>query len=347
VIATAPGRGMGMLPALKRSTRSTEGTGTVDRRNGSFDDEEDDAALVADGAALRPFAPFRPASAAVSVEFGSHSHPGRRRTSNDDHFLIVRFGRSHDVLATSLPDDALPREFAESAFGAIVADGIGPNAPDVASRLAVSALSQMVMRFGRWNVRVNDRTAWEIVERAERFYRRVSELVTQASMGHPSLAGMGTTLTAVYSGGDELFVVHVGHSRAYMLRAGVLSRLTRDQTVAQRMRETGRAVPTELAGHDLRHVLTDAIGGHAGEPRIDIENYPLLDGDLLLLCTNGLTDVVDDDAIADLLRRPAPAQDQCRALVNLALERGGPDNVTVVIAKYSIPPPQPDAAAGG
>ena len=114
----------------------------MDRRNGSFDDEEDDAELVADGAALRPFSPFRPASAAVAVEFGSHSHPGRRRISNDDHFLIVRFGRTHDIVATSLPEDALPREFAESAFGAIVADGIGPNGPDVASRLAVSALSR-------------------------------------------------------------------------------------------------------------------------------------------------------------------------------------------------------------
>ena len=137
-----------------------------------------------------------------------------------------------------------------------------------------------MLHYGRWNVRVNERTAWEIVQRAERFYRRVGEEVTEASHQHPALAGMGTTLTAAYSAGDELFVVHVGHSRAYLYRGGLLTRLTRDQTLAQRLAETGRTTPTELAAHDLRHVLTDAIGGHAGEPDIEIQNYLLLDGDV-------------------------------------------------------------------
>ncbi len=318
----------------------------MERKSPNFDDEDDDAALFADGTALRPYPTFSPRSSVVSVEFGSHSHPGRRRTTNDDQFMIVRLGRTHEMLASSLPDDELQREFTESAFGAVVADGLGTSGSGVASKLAISSLMQMVMRFGRWNLRVNDRTAWEIVERAERFYRRVAQLVTEASMGHPALAGMGSTLTATYSAGDELFVIHVGHSRAYLLRRGLLSRLTRDQTVAQRSRETGRAVPTELAGHDLRHVLTDAIGGHAGEPHVEIENYPLMDGDVLLLCTNGLTDVVDDDAIAAVLQRPAPMQDQCGALVALALERGGPDNITVVMARYTIPQPGANAPAG-
>jgi len=115
--------------------------------------------------------------------------------------------------------------------------------------------------------------------------------------------------------------------------------LTRDQTLAQRLADTGRTVPTELAAHDLRHVLTDAMGGWAGEPDIEIQNYLLMDGDVVLLCTNGLTDLVEDDRIAAVLRERQSQQldAQCQTLVDLALERGGPDNITTVLARYRIP----------
>ena len=110
--------------------------------------------------------------------------------------------------------------------------------------------------------------------------------------------------------------MHVGHSRAYLYRGGLLTRLTRDQTLAQRLAETGRTAPTELAAHDLRHVLTDALGGHAGAPDIDIQNYLLMDGDVVMLCTNGLTDLVEDDKIASVLRAGAgqPLTPQCQTL---------------------------------
>jgi protein phosphatase len=149
---------------------------------------------------------------------------------------------------------------------------------------------------------------------------------------------MSTTLTAVYTAGDEMFVAHVGHSRAYLYRNGLLTRLTRDQTMAQRLAETGRMSPTELAATDLRHVLTDALGGHAGEPDIEIQNYLLMNDDIVLLCTNGLTDVVDDDRIADVLRAGTgqPLDSMCRKLVSVALERGGVDNITTVLAKFQI-----------
>ena len=86
-------------------------------------------------------------------------------------------------------------------------------------------------------------------------------------------------------------------------------------------------------------MLTDAIGGHAGEPDIEIQNYLLMDGDVVLLCTNGLTDLVEDDRIAAVLRAGPiePLNEQCQTLVDLALERGGPDNITAVLARYRIP----------
>jgi len=302
-------------------------------------DDDDNLDLSSSKSTLGSFLPYRPRSATVTVEFGAVTHPGLRRTTSDDHFLIVELGRNQRTIASSLPPESVPGQFDERAFGMVVADGMGPDGPEMASRLALATLAQLVLQYGRWNVRVNERTAWEIVQRAERFYRRVGETITNASHQHPSLAGMSTTLTAAYSAGDELFVVHVGHSRAYLYRGGLLTRLTRDQTIAQRLAETGRTLPTELAAHDLRHVLTDALGGHAGEPDIEIQNYLLMDGDVVLLCTNGLTDLVDDDKIASVLGAGTgqPLAPQCQTLLDLALERGGVDNITAVLARYRIP----------
>jgi len=317
----------------------------MDRPRPMDRDGDDSLDLSSAKAGLGTYKAFRPMSSTVEVEFGAVTDPGRRRTTSDDHYLILRLGRDQETIASSLPEGAVPDRFDEQAYGMVVADGMGPDGPEIASRHAIATLVQLVLHFGKWNLRVNERTAWEIVQRAERFYRRVGEEMSEASQQHPALAGMSTTLTAAFSAGDELFVVHVGHSRAYLYRGGLLTRLTRDQTLAQRLAETGRTAPTELAAHDLRHVLTDAIGGHAGPPDIEIQNYLLLDGDVVLLCTNGLTDLVEDDQIAAVLRdgqaeRSGNAKqldEQCRALVDLALERGGPDNITAVLARYRIP----------
>jgi serine/threonine protein phosphatase PrpC len=301
-------------------------------------DDEDEMDLSGAEAALGSYKLFTPPSTRAEVEFGSCTDPGLRRATTDDHFLIVRLGRSHETIASSLPSGAVPNRWDEHGYGMVVADGMGPDGPEIASRLAITTLAQLILRFGKWSLRINERTAWDIVQRAERFYQRVDEVVTNASLQHPELTNMSTTLTAAYSAGDELFVAHVGHSRAYLYRNGLLTRLTRDQTLAQRLAETGRASPIELAAADLRHVLTDALGGRAGEPDVEIQNYQLMNGDVVLLCTNGLTDVVEDDKIAGLLRaRLGQSLDaQCRGLVDLALERGGPDNITAVLARYDI-----------
>jgi PPM family protein phosphatase len=311
----------------------------MDRQRPIGRDDDDQLDLSSARSTLGSYKPFRPPTTLVAVEFGALSHPGLRRKTSDDHFLIVELGRDQRTIASSLPPGAVPDEFVEHGYGMVVADGMGPDGPEMASRLAIGTLVQLVLHYGKWNLRVNERTAWEIVQRAERFFRRVGETVTEASQEHPSLAGMSTTLTAAYSAGDELFVMHVGHSRAYLYRGGLLTRLTRDQTLAQRLSETGRTIPTELAAHDLRHVLTDAIGGYAGEPDIEIQNYLLMNDDVVLLCTNGLTDLVEDDKIAGVLLAGAgqPLGEQCRTLIDLALERGGPDNITAVLARYRIP----------
>lgn len=281
---------------------------------------------------------FPPLSSLVDVQFGSCSHPGVRRATNDDHYLIVRTGRYMETVATSIPECAAPERFDEFGYGMVVADGLGGAGSERASHIAITTLAHLAVQWGRWNVRVdNEQTAWEIMQQAERFYRQVDETVSAAARSHPTLADMATTMTAAYSGGDELFIVHVGHSRAYVYRGGLLTRLTRDQTLAQRLLETGRPAPTELAARDLRHILTDAIGGLAGEADIQIESLRLFDDDIVMLCTNGLTDLVNDDQIAAVLASDRRPDALCQALVDLALQQGGTDNVTVLLGRYRIP----------
>ena len=193
-----------------------------------------------------------------------------------------------------------------------------------------------MLHFGRWNLRIDPRTADEVIQRGLRFYRSVDELVTDAAQEN-RLSGMGTTLTVAYIADDMLFLAHVGHSRAYLLRKTSFTQLTRDQTIAQRLDAGGPPAPMPLAAHDLGHLLTDAIGGRAGSPSIQIGRIRLQPDDCLLVCTNGLTDVVDDESVRAILLQPGDLEERCQALIDLALSRGATDNVTAVIAKYSVP----------
>jgi protein phosphatase len=280
---------------------------------------------------------FRPLSASVEVELAARSDPGVRPV-NEDHYLVLRVGRDQQTLATSLPAGEVPARFEEAGYVMVVADGMGATgAGETASRLAVVTLAHLLLHFGRWNVRVDPLTAEDIMKRAERFYRRVDEAVTEVGCERLGMGGMGTTLTGAASAGDDLFIAHVGHSRAYLFREGRLTQLTKDQTLAQRLTETGRPAPLELAAHDLRHILTDAMGGLAGYARIQIDHFRLKHGDRVLLCTNGLTDVVNDQKITTAVQASSSVDEQCQSLVDLAVASGGTDNITVVMAKYTVP----------
>ena len=148
---------------------------------------------------------------------------------------------------------------------------------------------------------------------------------------------MTTALTIAYSAGDDLFVAHVGHSRAYLFREGELTRLTRDHTIAQHLADTNRPAAVERRAQDLRHILTDAVGAAGAHPLVEIERFRLKNGDCVLLCTNGLTDMVNENRIADVLAHRREPRAQCAMLIDLANSAGGGDNITVVLAEYQIP----------
>jgi PPM family protein phosphatase len=285
---------------------------------------------------------LRPPSATVQVEFAARSHAGRSQTHNEDHYLIQALGRTQRTLSTSLPAADLPGPFEEYAYVMLVADGVGGKGPGaLASRVALSTLAHLALHFGQWNVRVDEQTAADIVERAEWFYQQTHDVLREKGLNRAETAGMATSLTAAYSAGDELFVAHVGHTRAYMFRTGELVQLTHDQTVASRFAEAVRPTPVAVESDDLRHILTDTIGGSNANPEVEISRHRLVHGDCVLLCTDGLSDLVSDDGIAEVLTLRRSLDEQCTRLIDLALDRGGTDNVTVVLAQYNIPP-EPD-----
>ena len=148
---------------------------------------------------------------------------------------------------------------------------------------------------------------------------------------------MGSTLTAARSFGDDLLIVHVGDSRAYLCRAGRLHRLTKDHTYAQLLIDTGQLTAGEAAGSRMRHVLTNVLGGSDDEVQVDVDLLRLEDGDRLLICSDGLTDLVADDTIATTLTGLERSSEACSRLVQLALDGGGRDNITVIVAAYTLP----------
>ena len=292
--------------------------------------------------ALSPFLPAdesRPLSARMRVEFGTATHSGHVRKHNEDHFLILRLTRAQDVVATSLASADLPEPFEEHGYAMLIADGLGKDGTgSMASRVALSTIAHLALHHGKWNVRVDRQIAQELYERAEWFYNRADEAVAATRRSNSAIEDIATALTVAYSAGADLTVAHVGHSRAYLHRRGGLLRLTEDHTIDRHHARISRPVSVERRGKDLQHILTDAVGARGDRPMVEVEQFSLEDGDTVLLCTNGLTDMVPETQIADVLSARRRSQEQCDMLIGLALDAGGDDNVTVVVAQYRLPP---------
>jgi protein phosphatase len=277
---------------------------------------------------------MRPAPA--HVDFGALTHIGKVRPNNEDHYLIARLCKSVQVLHSSLADEADPDLADLVAYLMVVADGLGGHAAgERASAMVIREARKYILLAAKWFFTLDDRNE-EVRQRllAEGLKRLNQEIVSQAQ-ADAALAGMASTLTAALSIGAELFLVQVGDSRAYLFHGGQLTQLTHDQTLAQKLVDAGLLRPEAVRTARVRHVLTSALGGSSG---VEAETYKLYlaDGDRLLLCTDGLTELVGDEQIADLLRcHPRPG-DACQALVNAALDLGGTDNITVVLAAYAI-----------
>jgi protein phosphatase len=279
--------------------------------------------------------PGQPSASAIRVDSFGLSDRGKVRPDNQDHFYLAKLGRFSQTLATSLAAGELPDRLEQAGYVAVVADGMGGHAAgEIASRTAIVVFFHLLFDTPDWVLKVDDQSAKKVLDRVATRYRSLDSLLAERARIDPSLSGMGTTMTLAYSLGLDLFLAHAGDSRAYLCREGSLRQLTRDHTQVQMLVDTGVLTREEAATHRLRNVLTNVLGGGTPLNDVDVDRVKLAAGDAVLLCTDGLNEVVKDDEIAKVVSAPGTAEADCKALVNLALSRGAPDNVTVVVTRY-------------
>jgi protein phosphatase len=217
-------------------------------------------------------------------------------------------------------------DFARKGRLAIVADGMGGyEGGQEASRIAVETVRLIYDRD------FNGRPQ-EVLIAA---FRAAHDTIQRYAFEHPEFHGMGTTCTALAIVDQQLFFAHVGDSRLYLIRGGHISRLTRDHSYVGRLVESGIVRSEDAESHPQRHILTAALGSGAEViPHVPETPTPLENGDLLLLCTDGLWGLISDADLAHVAQSSPPAQ-ACQELVKMALARGAPDNITVQVLRIS------------
>ena len=269
----------------------------------------------------------RPTIAEVDA-FGL-THPGLVRRTNADHFLVSSLHRTLRVHATSLGGDLGPQETESRGFLLLVADGVGglAGAAEGSARAVVTVAQHLLHATELCSQMAAANEGEAIAGLRDAVAGAHRALLASSEEGTPS----ASTLTMFASFWPRAFVVHVGDSRAYRYRDGVLERLTTDQTFAQMMVESGALTPTSAQASHLKHVLWSALGSQEAVPEVVVTDVTRRG--VVLLCTDGLTTHVSDEEIKNHLATCQSAEETCRALVNLALARGGHDNVTVVIAR--------------
>jgi len=248
----------------------------------------------------------------AGVQIAGLTDVGRQRTNNEDAYLYWE------------PES--DEEFRRKGRLAVVADGMGGyEGGQEASRVAVETVRH-----------VYDRDFADDPQQALLAALLAAHTnIQRYAVEHPEFQGMGTTCTALAIVDHKLSFAHIGDSRLYLVRPDEISLLTRDHSYVGRLVESGIVRSEDAQSHPQRHILTAALGsGREIAPDFSEQPIPLQAGDGILLCTDGLWSVVSEVELADAVRFKFPAA-ACRSLVDLALERGGPDNVTVLVLRIS------------
>lgn len=255
----------------------------------------------------------------LRMDVGARTDVGRVRENNEDAFRI-----------------AVPQKLY------VVSDGMGGEAHgEVASELAVNTIvEQGINSLGNSSLSLSGQTNAALSERTNRLASAVhlaNEKIHAAGIEHPDQYGMGATVVAAWVDGDHLSVAHVGDSRIYLLRGGEFRQITGDHSLVAEQVRYGLLTPEQAENSHYSNVLTRALGPHA-QVEVDAAEYPIQAGDTLLLCTDGLTRMVNDATIGKMLVGAKSAQQAADQLVDAANEKGGNDNVTVVVIR-ALPDP--------
>ena len=262
------------------------------------------------------------------------THPGRVRDQNQDQFLLCTIHPQVVVHGTSLPDpDGLALRGGRLATMLLVADGVGGSAAgSLASRLATEAVTRHLGSSLRRYHAAGTPDETELMAELRAAALAAHEVVRAESAARLDGRTMATTLSLGVVVWPWIYVLQVGDSRCYFHENGRLRQVTRDQTVAQDLVDRGVLSDARARSSPLRNVLSSAIGASDALPVVTRVDGRYL-GSVLLLCTDGLTKHVSDAEIEAHLTAMTSSEQACRALVQLALDRGGTDNVTVVVAR--------------
>ncbi len=252
---------------------------------------------------------------------------GRTRDHNEDTFLVADLGSDEPVRASRRQEVSL----GDRGMLFLVADGMGGAAAgEIASEMAAVAIHRH-LADGWATVVVPSEEAF--AEALRRAVEGANQELHDYAVGHPEVRGMGTTATVVGLWHDRLYLAQIGDSRAYLIRDGHARQLTRDQSLTQRLVEVGELTEEEAEASERRNIILQALGPDS-DIHVDLSWQMLQRGDLLILCSDGLSSVVRRDDIAAVARDAGDVQQICERLVDMANERGGPDNITVVAVRF-------------
>ncbi len=262
------------------------------------------------------------------------THIGKVRKGNQDHFLVATIHPQVVLHTTSLPDtESLPMRGQRMATVMLVADGVGgTTGGEEASRLAVEAITRYVTSSLRCYHLAGGAHDEEFTEALRTAAFEAHAAVRAEAAAHPDTPRMATTLTLAIITWPWAYVLQVGDSRCYRYIPGEIAQITKDQTMAQALADEGALPREQVTRSPLNNILVSAIGGDAAEPlvsRVEISDRR----SVLLLCSDGLTKHVSDEEIAAEIDRMTSSEQLCRTLLDLALERGGSDNVTVLVGR--------------
>jgi serine/threonine protein phosphatase PrpC len=273
------------------------------------------------------------------------SHPGLKRTENQDHFLIASLHKALAIYGTSLPRESIPIISRPRGLIALVADGVGGSTGgEEASQTTVATITRYLTDAADLYTRLDPSSEALFLDQLKASVARSHEALLEASGRASGGHGMATTLTLVMLIWPKAFIVHVGDSRAYRLRDGKLELVTRDQTMAQAMVDAGAITQEQAEASHLKHVLWSAVGGREAAPEVRTLDCELTD--MMLVCSDGITKHISDDEIREHMLAHPTSEAICRALTDLALERGGSDNITVVVGRIKPMADKPTESAG-
>ena len=252
---------------------------------------------------------------------------GRTRDHNEDRFLVADLTRQDASLLPRVRE----HDVGERGSLLVVADGMGGAAAgELASEMATDTIyAQMVKMWGGEGERTSQRFSYRLKEAVE----VANSHIHAYAKAHPEVRGMGTTTTAVGVLGDHVYLSQVGDSRAYLIRDGAAVQLTKDQSLMQRLVEAGELTEEEAAQSERRNIILQALGPDA-KVKVDLTHQELRRGDVLVLCSDGLSGQVKKEEIAEIAGNAPDLQAACERLIALANERGGPDNITVIVARF-------------